>query len=273
MSDKDDTQPEPQHIDPWAPPVPERRVPLDKPGTAPAPAVPQQAHPVPLAPPFAGAAAGVPAQPAPGAPQPGVVPPVPLAPTGPGTPSAYAGAPYGYGQPGPYPQQAPAPYGPGPGVGPVPYGQDPYGQGPYGQTGYGTGAYGYPAAAYGQGWPAPVPAPNNSLGVTALVLGIVGTVLSPTVVFGVILGVLAIVFGAMGRTKAGTGEATNGGQALAGLILGGVALLATALMLVFLITADDDAGDLDDDPDEAVYGAYMSAPPGPGPLLPAAARR
>ncbi len=270
MSDKDDAQPEPQDRDPWAPP--ERRVPLEKPGTGQVPPPQPPAQPVP------GPAAGtpqIPHQSAPGAPLPGAVPPVPLAPTGPGTPSAYPGGPYGYGQPGPYGQQQPQPpYGHAPGAAPGPYGQDPYAQSPYGQTAYGTGAYGYPAAGYGQGWPGQVGAvPNNSLGVAALVLGIVGTVLSPSIVFGVILGVLAIVFGAMGRSKAATGEANNGGQALAGLIMGGVALLATASLLALYITlGESDEAGVDDDPDDAVYGAYMPEPPAPGPLVVAARR-
>ncbi|MEU4210622.1 DUF4190 domain-containing protein [Streptomyces sp. NPDC026206] len=268
MSDKDDAQPEPQDRNPWAPP--ERRVPLDKPGTEQVPSVPHCAQPGP------GPAAGMPAPPpapsppfVPGAPLDAAIPPIPPAPTGPGTPSAYPAGPYAYGQPGPYPQQ---PYGPG--AAPGAYAQDPYGQAPYGQTGYGTAAYGYPVAGYGQGWPAPAGAiPDNSLGVAALVLGIVGTVLSPSIIFGVILGILAIVFGAMGRSKAATGEANNGGQALAGLILGGVALLATALLLVLYISVGGSADTgQDEDPEEATYGAYMPEPPAPAPFE-AAARR
>ncbi|MFD0382518.1 DUF4190 domain-containing protein [Streptomyces stramineus] len=103
--------------------------------------------------------------------------------------------------------------------------------------------------------------PDNGLGVAALVVGIVGTVLSPTVVLGVILGVLAVVFGAIGRAKVSKGEADNGGQALTGLILGGVALLASALMvLAFIHVADGtDPGPTPDDPG-ATYDAYVSAP-------------
>ncbi|MEU3351399.1 hypothetical protein [Streptomyces sp. NPDC037389] len=266
MSEKDDAYAQQEHRDddPWAPP--ERRVPLDKPG----------APPVPPAPPVPGPAAGLPEAPpaapdVPVAPEPGAVPPVPLAPTGPGTPGAYPPGPYGYAQPG-IPPQPGAPYG-------VPGAAGPYAQSPYGQTAYGTGHYGWGAPGYGQGWPHAGRVPNNGLGVASLVLGVIGVLMCWTIVFGVVIGVMAIVFGAIGRTKANTGEATNGGQALTGLILGGVALLLTAVMLVVFITvgvrgSTGPAGD--DNPDDATYGAYMPTPPGPGssagPLVPAASR-
>lgn len=256
MSDKDDAQPESRDRDPWAPP--ERRVPLDKPAAGPQPPVPPAPH---------GPVAGAPGMPpaGPGMPPAGAaqgVPPVPLAPTGPGTPSAYPGGPYGYGQGG-APGQPQAPYGPVPG-------QGPYAQGPYGQTAYGTGAYGYPGPAYGQGWQG-ARQPDNGLGVAALVLGIVGSVLSITLFFGVICGVLAIIFGAIGRGKVSSGHATNGGQALAGLILGGVALVLTAVMFIVLIASNEQPAP-GDDPDDATYGAYMAAPPAPGPFPAFAAR-
>ncbi|MEV4925242.1 DUF4190 domain-containing protein [Streptomyces roseoverticillatus] len=177
---------------------------------------------------------------------------MPLAPTGPGTPSAYQGNPYDqtlYGLPG---RAAP---------GPALYGTQapPYGQGPYGPGAYPPGSYGYPAAPFYV-----PPAPSNGMGLAALVLGIVGTVLAPTVVLGAVLGVLAIVFGAVGRVKARKGEATNPGQALAGLILGGVGLVATVLMVIVYINinidVDDNDGPAPDDDPGATYGAYLSAP-------------
>lgn len=289
MPEKDDAQAQREHRegDPWAPP--ERRVPLDKPGTPPVPPpagpVPGEAAPGPSVdrpaaePSVAPVASPMPPM-APAAPESGAmpsaplaspeagVPPVPLAPTGPGTPGAYPPGPYGYPRGG-VPPQPGAPYG-------VPGAAGPYVQGPYGQTAYGTGHYGWGAPGYGQGWPHAGRVPNNGLGVASLVLGILGVLTCWTIVFGVVIGVMAIVFGAIGRAKANTGEANNGGQALAGLILGGVALLLTAAMLVVFITlgvrgGTDPAGD--DNPDDATYGAYMATPPGPaGPLVPAASR-
>ncbi|PHQ49002.1 hypothetical protein BLA24_23145 [Streptomyces cinnamoneus] len=257
MSDRDDAQPELLDGDTWAPPG--TPVPLDKPAAPSLPPVPPVAPAVPAPP--AGQPAPLPMPPV--APVPparaGVppVPPVPLAPTGPGTPSAYQGEAHGLTWPAP-PAQA--------------FGTGPYAQGPYGPTAYATGAYGYPGPSYGPGWPGMTPAPNNGFGVAALVLGIIGTVLSWTIVFGVICSVLAIVFGAIGRSKVSTGEGTNGGQALAGLILGGVGLLATACFLAFYITHDDGDDDPDYDGGDDTYGAYMAAPPGPAPLVFAARR-
>ncbi|MEU1676575.1 DUF4190 domain-containing protein [Streptomyces roseifaciens] len=184
---------------------------------------------------------------------------MPLAPTGPGTPSAYRSSPYDqapYGAPGgpsAVPGPAAAPYGLQ-----APYGQGPYGQSPYGPGSYQPGAYGYPASLlYAQ-----QPVPSNGLGLAALVLGIVGTVFSPTVVLGAVLGILAVIFGAVGRAKVRGGEATNPGQALAGLILGCAALVATVLMVIVYINidVDDSDGPVPDDDPGATYGAYLSAP-------------
>ncbi|WP_346176267.1 DUF4190 domain-containing protein [Streptomyces cuspidosporus] len=187
-----------------------------------------------------------PVQPPPPQAGPGAVPPPPLAPTGPGTPSAYQPPPGPYGSV-PYP---PAGYGQ-PGYGQTGYGQPGYEQTGYGATPYGAQppypgypdpgypAYGYPGPGYGPG----SYAPDNGNGTAAMVLGIVGTVLFLTVVFGVILGVLAIIFGALGRAKATRGEADNGGQALTGLVLGVIAVIASVVM-IFVYVADEQ----DDDP-------------------------
>ncbi|RLU96629.1 hypothetical protein CTZ27_16540 [Streptomyces griseocarneus] len=248
-----DEQPESRGRDPWAPP--ERRVPLDKPAVSPVPgqraAVPPAAPGLPAPSPYPSPSSPAPAPPWGAVPPPGqalppqgggtpaggLVPPVPQAPTGPGTPSAYAA-----GFPG---QQMP--YGGLPG-GPAPYGQGvfPGGQAPYGQGGFVPGSYGYPAGAYPNGWPPHAPngpSAGNGLGVAALVLGIVGTVLSPTVLLGVVLGILAVVFGGIGRSKVRNGEADNGGQALAGLILGGVALVVSGLMLTLYLSVDTSDGE------------------------------
>lgn len=168
-----------------------------------------------------------------------VVPPPPLAPTGPGTPSAY---PYGA-----------APYGvPG-------SGQNPYGAGGPGYPGYPAGplppgsAY-PPQAPYGAGWGHGVRWPNNAQGTAALVLGIAGLVLCFSIVPGVVLGILAIVFGALGRGKAQRGEANNGGAALAGLILGVIACTASVAMIFVYATLSTD-----DSKEDETGGPYGSA--------------
>jgi hypothetical protein len=94
----------------------------------------------------------------------------------------------------------------------------------------------YPAAGnasgYWQAFPPAYQAPRNGLGTSALVLGIVSVVFSWTLYLGFILGVLAICFGAVGLGRVRRGEATNGGSARAGLVLGIVAVALLALLVV-----------------------------------------
>jgi len=95
--------------------------------------------------------------------------------------------------------------------------------------------YQYAAPAYGVRNIAPVP--QNGLGVAALVLGIIAVVLSPCcyMIFTAPTGILAVIFGAIGVQKAGRGEATNKGVAMAGLICGIVGLALGVLMLLMVI--------------------------------------
>ncbi len=81
---------------------------------------------------------------------------------------------------------------------------------------------------------------SNGQAVASLVLGIIGLVLFWTVWLGLILGILAIVFGAMGRSKAKQG-APNRSMATAGLVLGIVTVAASVLILVLFITLADNA--------------------------------
>lgn len=114
----------------------------------------------------------------------------------------------------------PPPYQPPPGP--------PPGQGP--PSGQAPG--GYPPEAPGGGYPtAGSPAATgrrNGMGTTALVIGVVALVLVLLLLFsplGVLLGLLAVVFGIVGLIRVGRGEADNRGQAVAGLVTGGIALL------------------------------------------------
>ncbi|RII09613.1 hypothetical protein DSC45_30405 [Streptomyces sp. YIM 130001] len=224
--------------DPWAPPAGGgrgaggSRGPADDSGrasrTGPAPANPWSAPDPAAAARWSAPAPG--AAPPPGAPGPASpVPPPPVSPDGPGAvqfgyaPHAAGPPPYGQGHPPPYGH--PHPYGRGH---PQPYGQPGY---PYqGPPGYGYAHPGRP----GPGWPSIPPPPGNGLGTTSLVLGIiaaVGFVLWP---LAIVLGVLSLIFGSIGRQKAARGEANNGGQALAGIICGSAGL-ALAVLLMFLV--------------------------------------
>lgn len=71
--------------------------------------------------------------------------------------------------------------------------------------------------------------PRNGMGIAALVLGIVGLLLS-WIPFVWVASILAIVFGAIGAKRAKAGQATNRGMALWGMWLG-----IAAVILWFLI--------------------------------------
>ncbi|MEV7421932.1 MULTISPECIES: DUF4190 domain-containing protein [unclassified Streptomyces] len=153
------------------------------------------------------------------------VPPPPPAPGAPG------GAPGAYGYPGVPPQQsAPGFQQPA----------SPYAAVPGAGAGYGyptAPTPGYPATpgypGYGQsGWQQ---SPANGMGVAALVLGIISVVGFCFWGLSVILGVLALIFGIIGRRRAGRGEANNGGMALAGIILGTIGAVIGAAFLALII--------------------------------------
>ncbi|MEU3398490.1 DUF4190 domain-containing protein [Streptomyces filamentosus] len=148
------------------------------------------------------------------------LPPPPVAPGG---PSAY-GAPtpppaYGY-----------------PPAGPSAYGYPASGRSAYGYPAPGPSAYGYPSAhpsPYG-----PMPGQNNGMGTAGMVLGIIGTCLFWFYgILSIVLGVLGLVFGIVGRKRANRGEAGNGGVATAGIILGSVSIVLGTAVLAFLVWA------------------------------------
>ncbi|QOV47789.1 DUF4190 domain-containing protein [Streptomyces chromofuscus] len=116
--------------------------------------------------------------------------------------------------------------------------------------------YGYPAAGYGYpppqpayaaqhthgaagyyGWPGGQGEPSNGLGTAGMVVGIIsvaGFCLWPV---AILLGILGVIFGGIGRAKANRGEATNAGQALAGIICGVVGLVLGVGFGVLVIMA------------------------------------
>jgi Flp pilus assembly pilin Flp len=72
---------------------------------------------------------------------------------------------------------------------------------------------------------------RNGLGTAALVIGIIALLTCWTVVGGVVLGLLAIIFGLVGRGRAKRGEATNGGAAMAGTVLGLLSLVVAVVLV------------------------------------------
>jgi uncharacterized membrane protein len=100
----------------------------------------------------------------------------------------------------------------------------------------------YPYGAYPGGYPPPPPppyagyappptAPKNGLGTAALIVSIVALVFSVSVVLGIILGIVGVILGFVARGRVRRREATNGGVATAGIVLG---FLAIVISLVFI---------------------------------------
>jgi hypothetical protein len=99
------------------------------------------------------------------------------------------------------------------------------------QWGAYPGSYPPPPPQPYSGYAPPPVAPKNGLGIAALVVAIIGLVFCWTVVGGVILGVSAVIIGFVARGRVKRGQATNGGVAIAGIVLG---FLAIIVSLVFI---------------------------------------
>jgi hypothetical protein len=147
---------------------------------------------------------------------------------------------------GPKAPDAPgAPGQPEAGDGPPQQPQAP-GQGP-GYDGY--GGYGYPTAGYGPGPGHGYPqspqqaAPRNGMGITALVLGLVGVFLGMLILLfwlSWIPALLAVIFGFVGLGHVKKGTANNRGVALSGMILGMVGILLATGTGIFAVTSIQD---------------------------------
>lgn len=163
-----------------------------------------------------------------------------------------------------------APSAPGEPVPPPPVGPEGPGRPPYGYDyGYGYPAYGPQQVPHhhhggpGYGWPVMPLAPSNGMGTAGLVLGILSALVFCLWPLAIVLGVLGVVFGALGRRKARRGEATNAGQALAGIICGAVGIaLGIAVVVIVLVVPDDGGdGDSDDGGDGFSTSLSLSRPP------------
>ncbi|NJC70218.1 DUF4190 domain-containing protein [Planosporangium thailandense] len=107
---------------------------------------------------------------------------------------------------------------------------------------YPTSGPGYPSATpypiAGYGAPTGTPQQNNTQGLLAMIFGIValpGALCCSIVGLG--LGIAAVVLGRLGMKKAEAGQASNRGQALAGVICGaiGAVLAIVSIILVFVL--------------------------------------
>ncbi|BBY29823.1 DUF4190 domain-containing protein [Mycolicibacterium sediminis] len=143
------------------------------------------------------------------------------------------GYPGGYPPPaGPEGQQPPQ----------EPFSQQPFQQPPQGYNGYPYGPGGY---GYGYGGPPPPAAPRNGLGITALILGIVGLLAFWSVIGGVLFGAAAVIVGIVARNRAKRGEATNGGVAIAGIALGALAVVVSIAFIAVWVGLFEEVGGTD----------------------------
>lgn len=105
---------------------------------------------------------------------------------------------------------------------------------------------------------------RNGLGISALVLGIIGTVsgLVPLLFWlAGILGLIALILGLAGRGRVKRGEATNKGVTTFGAVLGLVALILSVVGAVLTFKAVDDVVS---EIDKAVADSSASAKPAAG---------
>lgn len=252
--------------DPWAPP--ESRTSLEKGARQPTPGPgpqPSSQQPPPQSPSLHNQAT-VTSLPGDGFAPPGSgAPGAPPATPGYGRPATPPGLPT-YGSPGYGTANAPGGYGP-PGT-PHPHGG--WADSAVPPPPAGPGGYGYPGYPQGYGWSGMPMAPQNNMGTAAMVLGILSCCLFCFYgIVSLVLGVVAVILGIKGKQRADRGEATNRGQAQAGLITGiigtvlGIATIALLIIgVAFAVKHEHDNDTTDSGP------SYNSAPSLPTPLLP-----
>ena len=91
----------------------------------------------------------------------------------------------------------------------------------------------------------PPTGPKNGLGIAALVIAIIGLGFCWTVVGGVILGVSAVIIGFVARGRVKRREATNGGVAIAGIVLGFLAIIVSLVFIPIWIGVFEEMGGTD----------------------------
>ncbi|MFB8103857.1 MULTISPECIES: DUF4190 domain-containing protein [Streptomyces] len=77
---------------------------------------------------------------------------------------------------------------------------------------------------------------GNGFAVTALVLGLLACLFFWTVVGGLLLGLLALVFGILGALRARRGQAPRKGMAITGAVLGALGLIGSVVVLIIGIS-------------------------------------
>ncbi len=96
--------------------------------------------------------------------------------------------------------------------------------------------YGGAPPGYGEERWEPARPPRNGMGTAALTLGLIGALLFWTILGGVVLGLLALIFGIVGFRRGKRGEATNGTLAMVGAVLGALALIGSSVVLAIAVS-------------------------------------
>jgi len=120
---------------------------------------------------------------------------------------------------------------------PAPYGS-PSDQPAHG-SGYPPPNFPAPGAGHGYGRPAA----RNGLAITSLVLGILALLTCWLTFPGIILGILAVIFGGVAIARASKDRVSNKGMAIAGLITGVLGLVIGTVLLVVGIRIASDCQD------------------------------
>jgi len=106
----------------------------------------------------------------------------------------------------------------------------------HGQPAGGYSAYptdgAYAAYPVQQQYGMPMHYPKNNLAVWSLVLGIAGFILC-----GLLVGIPAVITGLSARKAVAHGEANNGGMAIAGIVLGSVAIVWSAFAFLVVVVS------------------------------------
>ncbi len=101
---------------------------------------------------------------------------------------------------------------------------------------------GYPPPAPYGGYPPQPVAPKNGLAIASLVLAVIGLLSVATVFAPIGLGVVAVIIGVIAHGRVKRGTANNGGVAIAGIVLGGLAIVVGLAFIAIWTTVWKDVG-------------------------------
>ncbi|WP_399880453.1 DUF4190 domain-containing protein [Streptomyces sp. BBFR51] len=89
---------------------------------------------------------------------------------------------------------------------------------------------------------------GNGMAIAALVLGILAVLLFWTVIGGVVLGLLALIFGIIGARRARGGRAPHRGMSIVAAVLGALGVIASVVIIAIgaSILNSDEFKDFDD---------------------------